>query len=87
MPAERELPSYRCHKVVWALKIAEIAPGPDGGALITPADGLYAPFPVNAAYVRRCDPQVGEYYVRHQDGRECIWPAVEFETGYTLIKD
>jgi len=90
-----EMPRYKCHKVVHALKIASIAfdrdkaqqegRETDGGAIITPADDGYAPFPVDFAYVRKHNPQAGGYYVIYEDGYQSFSPAKAFEDGYTRI--
>lgn len=130
---ERELPRYRCHKEVWALKIKVVDPllppacqyrydgatcgyGPNEcmhtgsdsdvyppagrhayvpgekwpygiteSAIITPEEGGYAPFTVDAAYVRKHQPQVGGYYVVYEDGYKSFSPAAAFEGGYTRI--
>src|SRR6266404_1171355 len=54
--ASREMPRYKCHKEVWALKIAHIAHvdvSGKGGAVITPVDEGYAPFEVDGQYVAK----------------------------------
>src|SRR3990167_4626082 len=83
---QSEMPRYRCHKEVWALKIAAI--GRQGGVeshlaggLITPADEGYVPFPVDAAYMLKHQPQVGGYYVVYKDGYKSFSPAEAFEEG------
>lgn len=89
-----EMPRYRSHKEVWALKIAKIerhGPGnpqaeSDGSAMITPVEQGYAPFKVGAAYVRKHQPQAGGYYVVYKDGYKSWSPAEAFEEGYTLIE-
>lgn len=94
--AAAEMPRYRSHKEVWALKIAAIefdadkaqADGnreTDGSATITPAEQGYAPFKVNSAYVRKHDPKAGGYYVVYADGYTSFSPAEAFEGGYTRI--
>lgn len=94
--AMREMPRYKCHKEVWALKIAQIVPkenpDPTGqsaassyGARIVPADEGYGAFDVDAAYVNKHQPQVGGYYVVYDDGYKSYSPAAPFEAGYTLI--
>jgi hypothetical protein len=91
-----EMPRYQCHKKVWALKIASILLDSDvakleenretdGSATITPEDAGYAPFKVDAAYVRKHSPAVGGYYVVYDDGYESFSPAEAFESGYTRI--
>jgi hypothetical protein len=131
--AGRELPKYRCHKEVHALKIKAIGPlfpppckhpygqttcgyGPNEcmhigtdsevkppagrhkylpgedwpyglteAAIITPEDSGYAPFPVDAAYVRKHKPEVGGYYVVYKDGYKSFSPAEAFEEGYSRV--
>lgn len=91
---DREMPKYKCHKEVHALKIAkiifdsELACGreTDGSAMIYPIEDGYAPFRVEAEYLRKHNLQVGGYYVVYEDGYESYSPAKAFEDGYTLIK-
>lgn len=80
---ERQLPRYRSHKLVRALKIGTIAFDGKGGASITPADDGYAPFTVDAAYINKHTPQAGGYYVVYDDGYKSFSPAKAFEDGYT----
>ena len=99
---QKEMPRYKCHKEVWALKIAEIeffnsdgasmgaSPEPLHGmqlglAIITPVEENYAPFKVDAEYVRKHKPKVGGYYVVYADGYKSWSPAQAFEEGYTRI--
>ena len=94
-----EMPRYKCHKEVWALKIAAIKRDgegenreTDGSAMITPVDSRYAPFRVDHAWMIR-NPKVaaGGYYVVY--GRQtgeienytAYSPADAFEDGYTLV--
>lgn len=85
--AQRELPRYRSHKEVWALKIAEVKRGQlaDGSAEIVPSDEGYQSFRVDRAYVLKHDPQPGGYYVLYGDGYRSFSPAEPFEAGYTLV--
>lgn len=87
-----EMPRYKCHKEVWALKIAAIVRDgegddreTDGSAMITPENGRYAAFKVDADYMRKHKPQVGGYYVVYADGYKSFSPAEAFEDGYTLV--
>jgi len=80
-----ELPKYRCHKVVHALKLSALTHEPDGGAKLIPAEEPYAPFAVDAEYVKRHRPQPGGYYVVYDDGYTSFSPAKAFEDGYTKI--
>ena len=79
----RAMPRYRCHKEVWALKIARI--GGEQGFTIYPADEGYAPFDLPAEYFMKHAPQIGGYYVVYKDGYRSFSPAEAFEDGYTLI--
>lgn len=97
--AQRELPRYKCHKEVWALKIkavdfdyeaaSQMNRETDGSATITPAEEGYAPFKVSQEYVSKHfrflpRPQiVGGYYVLYSDGYQSFSPARAFEEGYT----
>jgi hypothetical protein len=92
----KELPKYKCHKEVWALKIKTwnhqqgIVPATrtmkqTAAMIITPAEKGYAPFKVDAEYVRAHNPTTGGYYVVYADGYKSFSPAVAFESGYTLI--
>ena len=86
-----ELPRYKSHKEVWALKIAKVVdptePGneSDGSRILIPAENGYAPFSVNHEYVHKHNPQAGGYYVVYADGYKSFSPAEAFEDGYTKI--
>ena len=90
-----EMPKYKSHKSVWALKIKEISFDSDlakkenrettGCATITPEEKGYVPFEVNCQYVHKHKPEVGGYFVQYKDGYQSFSPAKAFEEGYTLI--
>ena len=81
-----EMPKYKCHKIVWALKIADIKRDEsDGSAMITPEEDGYAPFKVDLEYMNKHKPQVGGYYVVYVDGYKSFSPAKAFESGYVRI--
>ena len=91
--ASREMPRYKSHKEVHALKIAKVEPcenspalrtETDDGAVITPVEEGYAPFTVTRGYVNRHNPKVGGYYVVYADGYKSWSPAEAFEEGYML---
>ena len=82
---EAEMPRYRSHKDVWALKIDGLVRQPDGSALITPVEAGYATFTVDKAYVDKHQPQAGGYYVVYKDGYKSWSPAQAFEEGYTKV--
>lgn len=96
MSVEIEMPRYKCHKEVHALKINGIeldivaanAEGreTDGSAILTPADGRYAPIRAPHDFVQRNKLIIGGYYVVYADGYRSFSPAEAFESGYTEIK-
>lgn len=80
----QEMPRYKCHKVVWALKIKSIEYNADtGGANIIPEDDGYASFPVDQDYLKKHSPESGGYYVVYKGGYKSFSPADAFESGYT----
>lgn len=93
---QREMPRYKSHKEVWALKISKIVfdsnlatkenRETDGSATIYPHEDGYAPFKVDHKYVQKHQPRAGGYYVVYEDGYESWSPAEAFEEGYTLIQ-
>lgn len=96
MTVNRELPRYRCHKEVWALKIREVvAIAEDGplesaaflGARLYPVDNLYRPIKVDAEWYRKHGPQPGGYYVVYSGGYTSYSPAQVFEEGYSLVDE
>ena len=90
-----ELPKYRCHKEVYAVKIktikydsdlaVSIGRETDGSAMIIPEGKGYEPIKVNHEYVRKHKPQEGGYYIVYKDGYKSYSPAKAFEEGYSLI--
>jgi hypothetical protein len=93
--ASAEMPRYRCHKEVWALKISAITfdaskaamegRETDGSATIVPAEDGYGPFKVDSGYLRKHSPQPGGYYVVYKDGYKSFSPADAFEEGYARL--
>ena len=88
-----ELPKYKCHKQVWALKIKEITQAPasqerchaGGDWYLVPENGSYAPILVgHDEYYAKHNPQPGGYYVVYADGYASYSPAKAFEEGYSL---
>lgn len=87
---QKELPKYKCHKEVWALKIKDISLGHtyDSGqeyAVITPEENGYGYIEVPKEYIDKHNPQVGGYYVMYEDGYKSFSPAEAFESGYSLM--
>ncbi|MCI5045464.1 MAG: hypothetical protein MRY72_12265 [Aquisalinus sp.] len=90
MSASKEMPKYRSHKEVWALKIANIefveeTDATPRKAVITPEDVGYAKFSVDSEYLDKHKPQIGGYYVVYKGGYKSWSPADAFEDGYTRI--
>lgn len=89
--AQIELPRYQCFKVVHALKIKSVMKvalpdeEDDGDRLLEFEDESYGPFAVDAAYVRKHNPEPGGYYVVYKDGYKSFSPAQAFEDGYKPI--
>ena len=79
------MPRYRSHKMVSALKIAEIQFHLDGAATFTPEEPGYGAVALSSAFVAKHDPKVGGYYVVYEDGYKSWSPAAAFEEGYTRI--
>jgi hypothetical protein len=85
----RELPRYRSHKEVCALKIKSIGDpneATDGSRLLTFEEEGYAPVCVNHDFMLRHRPEVGGYYVVYRDGYRSFSPAEAFEEGYTRME-
>ena len=93
--AMKEMPKYKCHKEVWALKISGIdhKENPDktgnsaaasyGAILHTEKD--FAAIEVSPEFMMKHKPEVGGYYVIYKDGYESFSPAEAFEDGYSLV--
>lgn len=81
--AQRELPRYRSHKIVWALKIKEITPSVPGRVMLEFEHPDYAP--KESSIINRPVPSAGWYFVVYEDGYHSFSPAETFEKGNTLI--
>jgi hypothetical protein len=78
-----EMPRYKSHKTVWALKIAQVTIGAfEHDAAITFEDSRYAERIVNI--LNKPIPQPGWYLVQYEDGYISFSPAEQFEKGNTL---
>ena len=82
-----EMPRYKCHKEVWALKIAAISWDGfgSGDGQITPVEKGYKPIFCPAEYMSKHKPEVGGYYVVYEDGYKSFSPASAFQSGYSRI--
>lgn len=81
-----EMPRYRCHKEVQALKIDSVNLLHNGDAVIMPAAEGYPSFQVCAEWVNKHKPEAGGYYVVYADGYKSWSPGKAFEDGYSLIE-
>lgn len=81
----QDMPRYRSHKEVRALKIKLIElMGPNRWHLTFDEPGHV---PKDDAWMKKFDPQIGGYYVVYADGYSSYSPAQAFEEGYTLISE
>ena len=95
MSASAQMPQYRSHKKVWALKIASVEDvsvveehegGGMGGhseVLLSFENKTFAPVQVDAR--NRPQPATGWYYIVYPDGYQSFSPAEAFESGYSLV--
>lgn len=87
----KELPKYKCHKTVWALKIASlelVESGPGGTEsryLMGFHDAGYGPIEVDGDWVFKRGAKAEGYYVVYANGHTSWSPADAFEDGYTRI--
>lgn len=84
-----EMPRYRSHKTVWALKIAEVIDeGTDTTTDENPIVTIWFEdqrFPAHRINLRgKPTPAAGWYFVRYEDGYISFSPAEQFEKGNTL---
>lgn len=90
-----EMPRYKCHKEVHALKIARIVDHRqaqdtdiEGGGILFFEDARFAQIAVEKDWMDRCNigPDTGlGYYVVYADGYKSWSPTKAFEEGYTKI--
>lgn len=88
-------PRFQSHKVVEALKIADIVPlnnVPDGSgwtpSLLHFEEPGFAPLQVDAAWLTKHTPHVGGYLVRYAGDGYLSWsPADAFEGGYAPYQE
>ena len=85
--AAREMPRYKCHKEVWALKIKAVQIMADGSVLVTPEDEGFAPIVMSGDRTKLGwnIPKPGGYYVVSGNGVALAWSAAAFEGEYTKV--
>lgn len=85
----KELPKYKCHKVVSAAKIGGFFPledgDPNGGVRLTFSDGEIPPLVQSKEWREKHQPVEGGYLVAYADGYVSFSPARAFEEGYSLV--
>lgn len=82
------LPRYKCHKEVGALKIKALQNNPDGSLTITPEEPGFAQFNIEASSVplhAAARPEPGWYFVEYENGYQSFSPAKAFEEGYKRV--
>jgi len=85
--ASRQLPRYRCHKEVYAVKIVAVSyPIDDDKPTQLHVVAPFEPISVDRGWVARHHPQPGGYVVIYNDGYMSFSPAKAFEEGYTRIE-
>lgn len=91
----QEMPRYRSHKTVWALKIKSIeqapadqlAVNPDGDWYLIPEEDGFGKIVVGHDYYTKHRPAAGGYYVVYADGYKSFSPSKVFEDGNTLVSE
>ncbi len=87
--ATKEMPKYKCHKEVHALKIKNIITNPNSSVDIFFENEEYLPKNVeDEDLIKRLPHQPGDqgYLVVYKDGYTSWSPTDAFEEGYTLIE-
>lgn len=79
-----DIPRYRCHKEVGALRIRHVIPNPRGIELHF-TDARFVPMQVGGDWGVRHKPEPGGYFVAYDDGYTSYSPADAFESGYAPI--
>jgi hypothetical protein len=88
LQTEIEMPKYKCHKEVWALRISALEIHKDKSATIVPDDSRYTAFrtaPGWAEHFKGNEKDPG-YYVVYKNSYASWSPTKAFEEGYSLIK-
>jgi len=84
--AQVEMPKYRCHKVVHALKIKRVVNNEDGTITLFPEkDTVYAPINRSVTFMLKKDVEAPGYLVVYEGGYESWSPADVFEAGYSKV--
>lgn len=83
----KELPKYKCHKVVWALPINILSSVTDGSGdyMMSSSIAGYSAIRLDRHFMEKHDPECGGYLVIYKDGYMSYSPKEAFEDGYSLI--
>ena len=84
---QREMPKYKCTKIVSALKIKGIDIPGSVGAFISPEEEGFATFQTSLEWRERFKGSESDlgYYVVYEDGYTSWSPTKAFEEGYVRI--
>jgi hypothetical protein len=80
-----QMPRYKCHKEVWALKIAVIEMYENGVAKIAPVDKGYETIATKPKFPFKGGEDDLGYFVVYSDGYQSWSPTKAFEEGYTRL--
>jgi hypothetical protein len=82
-----EMPRYKSHKTVHALKIAAVEIHEDQSATIAPEDDGFAPFKTQPGWGERFKGSEDDrgYYVVYDDGYASWSPTKAFDEGYDRV--
>ena len=83
--AQIEMPKYKCHKEVHALKLAGVDILEDGSAMLCPADKGLSSFEKSVYWAKKFEGEGKDpgYFVIYKDGYQSWSPTKEFEEDYT----
>lgn len=87
MNTTKEMPKYKCHKEVWALKIQSISTERrmDWDSFIELKEKGYTKIKLDKGFIEKHKPQVWWYYVVYEDWYKSYSSAEVFESWYTKI--
>lgn len=80
-----EMPRYKSHKEVHALKIVSIRSRSVADGARLHFDHPFAPIEVDQKWLEQHEPKEGGYYVVYEDGYTSWSPAEAFESGYARV--
>ena len=83
--AQAEMPQYRSHKEVWALKIKAIEKIDDAVKLTFEDQGFAARIVTAEELAHKPVPEAGWYMVQYKDGYLSFSPGATFEEGYKRV--